>query len=263
MLHTLRISIPVSLRTCHSITAKPELSAYQQKKIPACCWESSALWDHHAWAHSQAVSKYMYGSDCTHRHGRTHTHAHTQSSCQSLNQACWNAKNEQSLSQPSLSEAPSAVFKTTFEHKNYWSNLCFYLEEEGEAGTMTESANHNQVCVQQTPFKCVCLSTFIVEWSAGVINWYTDSMCQLGIPENVFSSCTLTHIIFQWQVPIFKNLQNHDLYIWPLLILLLYLIHSKPFYCVNVLSETLVDVIRKIAPFDLLKKTLRSQTIVI
>lgn len=67
-------------------------------------------------------------------------------------------------------------------------HLLQYLEEEGEA-TVNESANHNQVCVQQTPFKCVCLSTFTVERSAGVTNWYADSMCQLDMAyQNMYSA---------------------------------------------------------------------------
>lgn len=65
----------------------------------------------------------------THRHGRTHTRTHTQSSCQSLTQACSDAQNEQSLIQPPLSEANGAVFKTAFEHQNYWSDRSFVVTQ--------------------------------------------------------------------------------------------------------------------------------------
>lgn len=84
----------------------------------------------------------------------THTHAHTQSSCQSLNQACWDAQNEQSLSQPSLSEAPSAVFKTTFEHKNYWSNRCFVVSQA--PFIWRRKVKQERWLSQQTTTKFVC-----------------------------------------------------------------------------------------------------------
>lgn len=123
--------------------------------------------------------------------------------------------------------------KNTLEHRNYWSdNQCLFCsrEEEDGAGTMTESANQYQVYGEQTLQNDLTVLLLYL-WS----RWLIHLVQQL----NMYSE----HIIFQWQVPIFKSLE-YNLFC-PLLILLFYLNNYKPFCRVIVQSKRLANVIKR------------------